>query len=203
MYIPYYSNFWNIKDWTMKFKSLTLLLLACTSLAQANLIQNSSFEDPFELPWKVASFQGPHHWSIVNDGHTGGKSFFTNAPRSFEDTLMQDDFVLEIGTTYEVSFWIKNFGVGDDFLNATIIDENGNASLQQSPISTELESWERLSFFYTAEGTNGHLWINLGDSNGVQIDDVSVEAVPEPATFLTLTAGIALLRRNKKSGGSK
>lgn len=181
----------------MKLKSLTLLLVASASFAQANLIQNSSFEDPFGLPWVVASFEGPNHWSIINDGHTGGKSFFTNAPKNFEDTLIQDHLALEIGTTYEVSFWIKNFGAGDDYLNATIIDENGNANLQLTPISTELESWERLSFFYTAEGIDGHLWINLGDSNGVQIDDVSVEAVPEPATLAVLVGIAAIIRRQK------
>jgi len=180
----------------MKIKSLALPLIAISSFANANIVVNGSFESTNPFGWTIHPASQGSNYSFTSDAHTGLKALKYAASAGEMDGFFQS-LDLQIGQTYNVSLWIKNFGVGDDKLGFWLYDENSVDGFWMEPISTELESWNQISFQHTATGTNGQLRVQGFDPNGFIIDDVSVEAVPEPATLAALAGIAAIIKRRK------
>jgi len=180
----------------MNLKSIALPLLACSSMGFANLIIDPSFEGNGQAVWNVIPAAQGSGWGSTSDAHSGNKAFAFFGQNS--DTLFQD-ITLEIGVTYEISLWIKNYGVGDDSFSATLFGTDEANSIIMNPVGTPLEEWVQLSFTSTAIDTNGRIILRGKDQiSSVIIDDISVEAVPEPATLAVL-AGIAAIIKRRKS----
>ena len=110
---------------------------------------------------------------------------------------------------YQLSFWVGNYSAnnGPARLNVNITDGTSNTILLSetaaAPITNESSTWVRFAFNFIADGTSNT--INFSEVNGpsyIGLDDVSVTAVPEPATWAMMIlgfAGVGLMAYRRKS----
>jgi hypothetical protein len=129
------------------------------------------------------------------------------------------DLTTVIGESYDVSMWVQNFdyfvGVGGQVKilagsagTDTYTFENGldvsilysTAGLvDQNFLTNEDGSWSQVSFQFTAIDTTTRFGIysNPVEPISIDVDDVSVTAVPEPTTLALLGLGGLLLRKRR------
>lgn len=101
---------------------------------------------------------------------------------------------------YQLSFWVGNysFNNGPAGLNVSITDGTSNTLLLSENVTAPLPStsstWTRFAFGFIADGTSNT--ISFSELNGpsyIGLDDVSIAAVPEPATWAMMIAGFAAI----------
>ena len=163
-------------------------------------------------------------WSTQNGGHwyfnTGtqfgdaqdGARFLNLANDPATDPISQS-FAVTANKTYEVSYWLgmraDNAGASDVVTGAIALTAgNASGSLSLATPSTALTNishganpatgWQRFSFRFTPD-TNTNAMLTFTDGNGpgngyACIDNVAVNAVPEPSTMaMAVSATIGLL----------
>jgi len=189
--------------------------------AAANLIANGGFEQGFftggvslaqqiqpgdsTLPnWTVSN--APLTWYASGwsnnlpqtplNPHTGG--FGVNlADGSVNFVSISETINLVPFQQYQLSFWVGNFSAnnGPAGLNVNITDGTSNTILVSealAPATSGSHTWTRFAFNFIADGTSNT--INFSEINGpsyIGLDDVSVTAVPEPATWAMMLLGFA------------
>lgn len=181
----------------MKLKSLALPLLACSALAQANLVVNGGFEIDVPFAWTIQPAAQGSNIAIANIGRTGNRSLaFSSTVNNFD--FIRQSLTLVDGQEYEVSYWFNNISPGDDALGVTLTHGFNTTGLSHNPLDYLVAGgWQRKSFTITSTSTEGEIVIGGSDPNTFLIDDISVEAVPEPATFAVLAGIAAILKRRK------
>lgn len=188
--------------------------------AAANLIANGGFEQgtfsggiflaqqiqpgDSTLPnWTVSN--GPVTWytsgwnnnspQVPLNPRTG--SFGVNLSDGTSNTVTLSETInLLPFQEYQLSFWVGNysFNNGPAGLNVNITDGTSNTLLLSealAPVTNE-HTWTRFAFNFIADGTSNT--INFSEINGpsyIGLDDVSVTAVPEPATWAMMLLGFA------------
>lgn len=107
-------------------------------------------------------------------------------------------FDLTLGQEYRLSFWASgnqrtntsdtvDFGVGATFTDSLTLQSN--------------DPWTLYSFDFVGDGSTGaKIFFDHygGDNVGILLDDVKLEAVPEPATLAILGLGAAAVARRKR-----
>ena len=125
-----------------------------------------------------------------------------NKAYGYEDFIYQilDETFIE-GLTYTFSVWVGQpwegdptgwslYFTGGDYTN-NLIEASGTAGL----------SWGQVSLQYTAIAADAgnKIGIKMYGDGDVSFDDVTLDAIPEPATLSVLAlGGLALLRRRRK-----
>lgn len=197
---------------------ITVCAIGCASPAMADLVANGGFElgtftgggslaqqiEPGDTPlsnWTVSG--GPATW--YTNGWNNG--FQPVNPRTGNFGLNLADgsvrFVRVSQTLnnlvpfqqYQLSFWVGNysFNNGPAGLNVNITDGTSNTILVSealAPATNGSETWTRFAFNFIADGTSNT--ISFSEINGpsyIGLDDVSVAAVPEPATWAMMILG--------------
>lgn len=138
----------------------------------------------------------------------GGRFLSFNAGDVAANNWAYQDFATTAGQEYTVSFAYGNYGASTlQTLNVSLSDDNygtlASASFADSTGTTDLSAlWNSTSVtFVAASSTTRLTFTDAGSttsSTDLFVDNVAVEAVPEPMTMLALAGGaVALLRRRR------
>lgn len=174
----------------------SIVAAAASVSAQANIVVNGSFENNGLFGWTATAAAVGSNFAVTNQAaQDGTHSVF------FGGTAFQFDTISQIlpttaGQSYIVSFWVLNFGVGEDALR---VSWEGNVVLDENPVAHPLESWDPVSFQVTATQNGSTLAIGGYDVPvGFYVDNVSVTLVPAPGMAVALAAAAGLTTRRRR-----
>jgi len=189
--------------------------------AAANFIANGGFEQGFftggvSLAQQIQPGDSTlPNWTVSNAPVTWYTSGWSNNPPQIPLNPRTGSFGLNLADgsvnfvrisetvnlvpfqQYQLSFWVGNFSAnnGPAGLNVNITDGTSNTILVSealAPATNGSHTWTRFAFNFIADGTSNT--INFSEINGpsyIGLDDVSVTAVPEPATWAMMILGFA------------
>lgn len=182
--------------------------------ASANLVVNGSFEDPLISDnsflavtagsgvltgWTVGGtsidvLSGPSRF-VAADGNQSVDLVGTPGPGDVSQLLATTD-----GTTYKIRFALSRNDEGGSVADKDVDFSFG--SYTENLLGAVQNSWTYFERTIVADSSLTELKFSSDASGffGGLVDDVSVEAVPEPASMAALTLGaMALITRRRKS----
>ncbi|MGI8923547.1 MAG: PEP-CTERM sorting domain-containing protein [Fimbriimonadales bacterium] len=184
----------NIKK--IRFTSLAALAVL-SGVAHANLVVNGGFETGDFTSWGLDPAGSGSLFGVAGGGGHSGEFFAYFGAVEFEHDEIFQSLATSAGISYDVSIWVLNGGQGDDSLQ---IWWEGFVVLDMTPVTTVEGSWEEVTLQVAATTNGSELRIGSYDVPSFNfIDDVSVEAVPEPGSIVAVSLGLGafLLRRRK------
>lgn len=200
-------------------KLIVLILFLCLVGSVNALVTNGDFEADGEN-WGVV----PAGWTAdfnvfgqVWQPYTGVAGMHPGAGGLVGGAYQ--DLTTVLGQDYDVSLWVHNFGytagpggqvkilVGSAGSDTYTFDSGTDVStlysttglVDQSFLTNEDGSWSQVSFQFTAIDTTTRFGIYSDPlaPMSIDVDDVSVTLVPEPATMVLLGLGGLIIRKRR------
>lgn len=186
----------------------TAAILAASILgspAQANLLVNGSFESPVIqtgsfVPygngstaitgWTVAS---GYYTDIISNGYWSPNTPFGNQYLYLNDSGRTDaaiwqDISLVSGVHYSLSFYLD--GLSNSGASVAVSLAGANSF---SAISTSTSGWTQIAYNFTPSATGSYrLTFSSSPGGYTMIDNVNVNAVPEPGEWALMLSGLGL-----------
>lgn len=201
-------------------KFFILSALACGAVAHANLIPNGDFEGGVSNFVSDYTLTGDLHpaatynvgtdahlfheaWTSFGDHTSGaGKMMIMNGGGDSSARVWQGDSINLAAGTYTFSFYGAST-YPDNPANLTV-SLNNSVLGSTGVFSANPGTWNLYSFtFSTAGGASTFVLrdsITAAGGNDFVIDDINLQAVPEPTTVAALGLGaLGLLKRRKKA----
>lgn len=166
--------------------------VATTSAAFAQVV-NGGFESGDFTGWTTQPASSGSWFFVRSTGaHSGSFSVAFGGYGGISDEIFQSVSATN-GGSYVLSFWLNNLNqLGDDKM--TVSWEGQSLFDASAPVG-----WTQYSFNVTAHSATPE--VRIAGFDGIDfsyVDDVSLTAVPEPASMAVLgTGALALLRRRR------
>ncbi len=182
----------------MRYLLASLAFVGIGALGFSDLVVNGDFEADLYADGTAPTIATLTGWAIGSTGNVHGVG--TGYLSSDSDQLdvsgyadvagsgISQTLTTLIGTTYTLSFQLYV-----PLSGSIEVKNNGSA------LATGLASSGLYSYSFVGTGSDTIEFVNLGTGNTTHLDDVSVEAVPEPATLAVLAIGLAAARRRRAS----
>jgi hypothetical protein len=182
------------------FSALVMLTAYITSsgYATAGIVANGGFETGDFTGWTLS---GNTDFVGVTTGIAHGGDYA--AYFGSDDSLgyLSQTLATTAGTTYELSFFLASDGQVPSEFQVTF----GGATFSQNDLA--FSSYTSDSLTLTATGSSTLLQFGFRDDNGfLNLDDVSVNSVPEPTSLTLLCLGVSIIvsaiwlgRRNSRT----
>ncbi len=164
----------------------------------ANLVLNGGFESGL-TDWTI-SFGGsastttsdPYSGSSAADLNTG-PAISAGVPVDTGPIEIDQNVSLDPGTTYDLSFWLRNASIGDPATIQVGLDGVFGYAITNGP-----SSYTFYSFIVKPKVTPSDLLFLVtpgfdGNATDIHLDDVSLVAVPVPETGTMLAGALLLL----------
>ncbi len=182
-----------------KIRFTSLVALAVLSgAAHANLVVNGGYETGDFTSWGLDPAGSGSLFGVSGGGGHSGEFFAYFGAIKFEHDEIFQILATTASVSYDVSIWVlNNFDSADNSLQ---IWWEGSVVLDMTPVGTAEGSWEEVTLQVSATQNGSELRIGGYDAPSfTYVDDVSVEAVPEPGSIVALSMGLGafLLRRRK------
>lgn len=196
--------------------------LCILPLAQANLIQNGSFEN-VDTADQLNQYGSTNTWQIYSslpdweasrnievwqsgfqrvNAPEGQQFIELNAhPRGGSAFSIYQDIATEVGVQYELSFFARKRSRGSEAFNISI------DNLMASVDSHVRGRWTQFQFSFIGNGGLSRFTLSSADggrdTTGNFIDDIRISAVPEPGTIALLAAGFVGLTLTRRTEAKK
>ena len=159
-----------------------------------NLVTNGSFENTTAIAgsgWTASGFiaEGFDYFIDTNpaDAHSGAHSFAGGAIGGLG--YISQNLATVAGANYNIHLWLANLS---GFADGTAIEVRWGGNVVYSATDILGFGYSEIIIDPIATSANTMLAIGLqDDSFFLNVDDISVRQVPEPATFALLLGGLA------------
>lgn len=185
-----------------KLLTLAVLLSAATS-ANANLVQNGSFEDNTQANGTWSVYNNINGWSTtsgagieIRNNVEGTASHGVNFVEldSHNNSAMQQTIATATGSLYELLFDYSPRMNQPSSTNGISVFWNGTLLGDITATGGTSSLWATQQFFVTATGNDVLKFVATGtnDSYGGSIDNVQLNAVPVPAAAWLFASALGM-----------
>ncbi len=136
------------------------------------------------------------HIGTFWQAHSGIASIDLNATSA--GTISQDVATI-VGTVYQISFWMAGNPTGAPTAKTLDLSATGGANTGYSfnTASTTQQNMGWVNYFYNFTATSANTTVTFASTttgaNGPALDDISIAAVPEPATWGMMILGFGAI----------
>jgi hypothetical protein len=189
---------------------LSCALFAFSTVAYSSILSNGGFESGDFGSWSISGNTPPWLVNVCANGSGFNDATCTSHSGQFAAVLGPDgigahlsqDFATTPGGLYNLTFYLRSHNEGPSPENRVIVSFDGAIVYSLSDASN-FDYSEVSVLNLVASSENTHLDFEIENTpGGFFIDDVSVNAVPEPGSvFLvsTVLGALGLIRRRRKT----